>query len=49
MEGKDTIRDFDKMIGDLIKDEERKLGVNSLAFIQKHNEIIADIERARRG
>ena len=32
--------DFDKMIADLVKQEEEKLGVNSPEFQKKHKEIM---------
>ena len=38
--------DFDKMIADLVKQEEEKLGVNSPEFQKKHKEIMDLIEKA---
>lgn len=39
-------KDFNKMIADLVKQEEKKLGVNSPEFQKKHKEIMDLIEKA---
>lgn len=39
---------FEQMLDDLIKQEEKKLGLNSPEFNQKHLEIMEMIEAARK-
>lgn len=39
---------FTEMLSALIRAEEKKLGVAGEEFMQRHNEIMADIQRARR-
>ena len=38
--------DFEKMIANLVEQEEKKLGVNSPDFQKKHKEIMDMIEKA---
>ena len=40
MREKDMMKDFEKMMADLVMEEEKKLGVNCLGFIRRHNEIM---------
>lgn len=40
--------DFDKILTDLVKQEEKKLGVNSPQFQKNHEEIMNMIEKAGR-
>lgn len=45
------MKDFEKMMADLVMEEEKKLGVNCLGFIRQHNEIMkmaGDMQRRYR-
>ena len=51
MREKDMMKDFEKMMADLVMEEEKKLGVNCLGFIRQHNEIMemaGDMQRRYR-
>ncbi len=51
MREKDMMKDFEKMMADLVMEEEKKLGVNCLGFIRRHNEIMemaGDMQRRYR-
>lgn len=39
---------FDKMLADLIREEETKLGINSEEFQKKHKEIMELLEKMKK-